>query len=1109
MFNLLLHKRNEPVPEGEDIDAAKLNLVILNFKVTLLIIIALAIVSLIYVDYLLLGVLGFAGTISYLCLRWATSQQIVLAIFVSTLTYLTLILLTLFTIGTLLAMPATIFSMVLVNYYLIGYARLNFYLTAIVLLVGFVYLFLGAWLQIPPYQPQVLFNMALFGASSLYTVLVCQFFRVDALLISRRKEKSQALLEQVINLNPSIIYTKDLSGKITLINQAGADFIGMSVKEILGKREDEMGLTTPNLPPEVTFETLDQQVFKGETLHIPQVLITNRKGEGRIFESIKTPLTDPEGKIEGMMGIVMDITEKVNAASAIQKSETRYRQIFENNSVAIQECDLGPFYQELLKIKAQGVEDVGRYLLNHPNLLRQLMKKIWVLDINKALLELTESPDKHFFITQAHTFLTPSTFQGIYHGVNAMLSGKRRHEEEVIIVSRTGRRKSIKVAVNFPEDFTRQTVSFTYQDITTLKAQAHAMRMKNQIIDNLLHQFPALYYRFDKEFTITESVGAGLKNMDLEDGAMVGENILKIFKDNAGILEAHLKVLKEGFVSNESVLKNPKGTLSYFDTKIFFDKEEQNGIGLAVDITEAKYADLALRESEERFRKLFEFSPFGIAIRDIQTDQLIDANERLVEMLGYTRGELLSIPRQNLTAWEDIDSLNEQILSMDSGSTVNYVSEKQYLRKDGSVFWARINRSKVSINNRPCIIGFIEDIDHQTRAAKALQESEERFRKFFENNPLAIAIRKLDSEKIIEVNPSFSTLFGYTQNEIIGQNWEILTTPHGNRSLEGEYQKLISGDLSSFTTEKKYVTKGGESLWCTNTRSLIRMDDQTYILAQIKDISEQKKQESIIREAIEELNQKNQALEKYISSNMQLENFAYIASHDLREPLLTIISFSELLKKRAKNKLNDQESQFLNFIISATRNMDRLIHELLSYSRVNDKNHRAEKLDPEPLIHEIIDELQTLIQEHRAKLTIQQLPPWIYADQVQLRQLFQNLLINAIKFRRPEVPPQILIQGWEEEQYWTFSIRDNGIGIPASSYEKIFLLFKRLHNKKEYPGTGIGLALCKKVIEQHQGRIWVESVPGEGSTFFFSLKKELHRLSHPFEEIPYSESISK
>ena len=223
------------------------------------------------------------------------------------------------------------------------------------------------------------------------------------------------------------------------------------------------------------------------------------------------------------------------------------------------------------------------------------------------------------------------------------------------------------------------------------------------------------------------------------------------------------------------------------------------------------------------------------------------------------------------------------------------------------------------------------------------------------------------------------------------------------------------------------------------------------------------------------------------ASNVELERFAYIASHDMQEPLRMITSFLQLFKKKYEDQIDETAEQYIHFAVDGAERMKKLIMDLLQYSRVGSNKEDFETIDTNNLLKEVVNVFLTHIDETKATITVEELPG-IKANKTQLFQLFQNLIGNALKYHGEE-PPVIHISGKEEENHFAFSVQDNGIGIKPIFFEKVFVLFQRLHHKNEYSGTGIGLAICKKIIEKHNGRIWVESEPGKGSCFYFTISK--------------------
>jgi signal transduction histidine kinase len=222
-------------------------------------------------------------------------------------------------------------------------------------------------------------------------------------------------------------------------------------------------------------------------------------------------------------------------------------------------------------------------------------------------------------------------------------------------------------------------------------------------------------------------------------------------------------------------------------------------------------------------------------------------------------------------------------------------------------------------------------------------------------------------------------------------------------------------------------------------------------------------------------------------SNAELEQLAYVASHDMQEPLRMVASYLQLIEERYRDRLDADGHEFIGYAVDGAKRMQALINDLLAYSRVSTKARPSEPTDANAVVGAALANLRVAIDESAARITYSSLP-WVMGDATQLLQLFQNLIANAIKFKRDE-PPEVHIDAEPTDGMWLFSVRDNGIGIAPEYFERIFVLFQRLHSRREYPGTGIGLALCKKIVERHGGRIWVESHVGAGSTFRFTLQR--------------------
>jgi len=489
------------------------------------------------------------------------------------------------------------------------------------------------------------------------------------------------------------------------------------------------------------------------------------------------------------------------------------------------------------------------------------------------------------------------------------------------------------------------------------------------------------------------------------------------------------------------------------------------------DITNRRRIEQALLESRQHYQALVESLPH--LVWTCRPDGTCDfLSRQWVEYTGQSAASQLEYgwtERLHPDDQERVRGLWADALARGDRFDVEF----RIRRADGVYrwFWTRAVPLRDLTGAIVKWFGSSTDIDDYKQALASVAHAEERFRLVVEAAPNAMLMADQQG-RIALLNRRGEELFGYRRDELIGKPIEVLMPEQFRRA----HSSHVAGFIASPSTRPMGVgrelfgqRKDGTQVPVEIGLNPIELPEGRFTLASIIDVTERKRIDDDLRR-----------------SNADLEQFAYIASHDLQEPLRMVASYTDLLAQRYRGRLDERADKYIHYATEGARRMQRLVADLLAYSRVGSQGVKLRPVDAGYVLRTVLESLDQLVRESGAVVTIDGELPIVMADEGQLGQVFQNLIGNAIKFRG-EQPPRISVRATRRDARWMFAVKDNGIGIDMRFADRIFQMFQRLHEKGRYEGSGIGLAIAKRIVEGHGGRVWFESTVGAGTTFFFTM----------------------
>jgi len=596
--------------------------------------------------------------------------------------------------------------------------------------------------------------------------------------------------------------------------------------------------------------------------------------------------------------------------------------------------------------------------------------------------------------------------------------------------------------------------------------------------------------------TILDANPAACKMFGYTQEELQGAERKQIIDVESPGLTEHLKERQEkGKVICEliGIRKNGEKFPIWVSSVIFSGKDgEQNTFTIIQDISALKQREKELKEAELNMKMVLDHTEelFIILDKDLRIINFNKATEeKSKKLLGvpFEKGKSIF----DSASPERLPYLKELYASVLNGSERRSIVEIPATDQHDK-FIVDIHYSPLYDNSQVTgVIVNIHDITETKEKEVKLLQANERFHYATKATNDAIWDWDIQQDQVFRVGDGLKNMFGYEIEEADKEKkfWIDRVHPEDvKKMVDKRSQILFHTNELYWEDEYRFRRADGTYAYVFDKGYIIRNAEgkPERMIGATHDVSQTKESEALLLELNNRLKKR---AEELVNSNIELERFAYVASHDLQEPLRMVTSFLQLFRKRYEGKIDETADQYIHFAVDGAERMKTLIMDLLEYSRVGSNVEVFQETDLNVLLKELKEVFYKACEETGASITVAPMPT-VKANKTQLFQLFQNLVSNALKYHSNRVP-EITISFEEKEEEYVFAVKDNGIGIDPSFHEKIFVIFHRLHSRSEYSGTGIGLAICKKIAERHGGKIWVESVPHAGSTFFFSISRRI------------------
>lgn len=638
---------------------------------------------------------------------------------------------------------------------------------------------------------------------------------------------------------------------------------------------------------------------------------------------------------------------------------------------------------------------------------------------------------------------------------------------------------------------TQSGISIFFTDITERKKREAELKRLHSTLDALVEGSTDAIFVKDREgrYVVVNQAMAALLGHPAE--AILGKEDSVLFDaESAQRFRADdLGIMASGRTQTyEEDATTAAATHSYLTTKgpLVIDGEVQGVFGIARDFTDRKRTEIALVESESRLRLFIEHAPAALAMFDREMRYMVVSRRWLTEY-RLERNDIIG--QSHYDVFPEIPERWKVIHQRGLAGELVHSNEDAFERADGTTQWIRweVRPWFAADSEVGGVVIFSEDITEHKAADQALHDSETRYRSLLEKAPFPAVISSVQTGKLLYGNRRAERLYGLQREKGIGLPASTFYQDAAQRN------RLIAQLQTRHEVEDIEVrmqTLDGQPFWALVSASIVEFDHEPAIFAAINDITARKKMEDDIRQLNTDLEERvRQRTAELAAANKELETFTYSVSHDLKSPLRGIDGLSQILIEDYQDQLDAPGVELLNRVRNRVRQMNQLIEDLLTYSRMERRSPIRTSVNLSQLVNTILDASREDIQA-RSMVVEMSLPElFAQADPEGLTIVLRNLVDNAIKFTRDSHPPTLAITGHADEKSITLVVRDNGIGFDMKYHDRIFDIFQRLQRAEDYPGTGVGLAIVSKAMQRMGGRIWAESVPGQGATFYLTLPR--------------------